>query len=155
MHHSLLMMLGGLLACAGTVKAQGPVMDVKLTLKTAQVARGNDLEVTATITNRGDAPARLNTTYLGYPSLVLRVKDAADHLVPLGPPPTPRRDDGDLNRKVLAPGESATFTYRSFFGSEPVPGDYRIFFQTKTGKGPKGLDWEGSLTSDPVPFVVK
>jgi hypothetical protein len=145
------------LACAvraPAASAKGSDMQVTLTVTAAKVHKGNELEAKVVITNRTDAPVRLNALRLPYPSLVLKVRDAAGDPVALGPPPTPSADDGDSGRELIAPGSSVSYTYRAIFGSEPSPGTYAISFQSTQRKGPKGADWEGALASEWVKFEI-
>jgi hypothetical protein len=147
------------LACgagnAPAADAKGSSMHVTLTLKSAEVARGNDLAVTVVIVNDGDQPVRLNARTFAFPSLVLKVRDSAGKPVALGPPPVPRPDDGETGRQVIPPAGSATYHYQALFGSEPPAGEYSIAFQSTQRKGPKGADWEGTLESAWAPFKIR
>jgi hypothetical protein len=149
-------MLVGMACAAHTpAAAKGSGMQVKLTLSSTTIARGSDLEAKVVIVNQTAAPVKLNTTWLSFPSLVLRVRDAAGKLIPLGPPPTPRADDGESGRQLLPPNGTIAFDYRAIFGTEPPHGQYSIAFETILRKGPKGTDWDGPLASDAVKFEIK
>jgi hypothetical protein len=148
------------LACAGgrapaADADKGSPMHVTIKLAAAEIASGNDLDVTVTIVNDGKEPVRLDARTFAFPSLVLRVRDAAGKAVPLGPPPVPRADDGETGRQTIPPGGSLVERFQAPFGSEPPAGAYSVSFQSTQRRGPTGKDWEGRLASEWAPFRIR
>jgi len=128
-------------------------MKVELNVSPGRVADVQELTVTAHIRNTGTAQVRLNTSLLQYPSLMLQVRDVAGKRIPLGPPPVPPIDDGNIGRQDLAPGKQLTFEYGNPFGAAPAPGRYeiRLFHEARAAHG---ADWQGTLESPWVRFEV-
>jgi len=129
-------------------------MKVELSVSPERIADVQELTITAHVHNAGTAPVQLNTLLLPYPSLMLQVRDAAGKRVPLGPPPVPPIDDGNLGRQDLAPGKELTFEYGNPFGASPDPGRYEIRFFHEARSTHPGKDWQGTLESAWIPFEV-
>lgn len=121
-----------------------------------RIKRAEELEARATFTNKSAAPIRLNTLFLPFASIMLRVRTAERKLVPSGPPPLPPQDEGDANRKVLRPGETAIFNYKGgdYFASPVPPGKYQVQFRYEQKNG-NGGDWTGTLESPWIDFEIR
>src|SRR4051812_31712698 len=101
---------------------------LEFTVAPARIKRAEELHARAVFTNLSAAPIRLNTLFLPYASIMLRVRDAERKPIPSGPPPLPPEDKGPENRNILKPQESATFTYKGgdYFASPLAPGKYQV-----------------------------
>jgi hypothetical protein len=125
-------------------------------LEPATIAAGEDFVVHVTISNTSAAPIRLNCLFLGYATLMLRITDLDGNPVPPGPPPLPPRDDGEIGRSLLAPGESFTIDYHggNYSPQRLAPGRYWVRFRhTSVDRG--GGDWTGVLASEWLGLEVR
>ncbi len=133
-----------------------PTLHVSASLHPAQLHRGEDFELRVALTNAGDRPVRLNALFLQYATLTLRIERAEDgsHVQP-GPPPLPPRDDGQIARVTLAPGERFETSYRggNYSPQRLPPGDYRVRFRHENTVADHG-DWTGRVESPWLPLRV-
>jgi len=121
-----------------------------------RIATAGDLEVTVTFRNSGNSPIRLNTLFLQSATLVLRIRRLDETPVQPGPPPVPPLDDGQVGRKVLAPGESTRLVYRgqAYLGGKPLArGTYQVRFRHESPDSGHG-DWTGTIESEWMSFEV-
>lgn len=125
-------------------------------LESATIDAGDDFIVHVTIANESAAPVRLNCLFLGYATLMLRVTDLDGVPVPPGPPPLPPRDDGEIGRSWLAPGESFTFDYHGGnYTPHPLPpGRYWVRFRHTNVETGGGV-WTGVLASEWLSLEVR
>ncbi len=131
-------------------------MRVQLTVELTRAADDQNIKITATIRNDTPNTARLNTLFLPYPSVVLKVQDQAGRTLPPTPPPVPPLDDGSVGRIELAPEQHIAFEYAlgALFSDPLPPGHYQMRFQLEMGRSPFPGDWEGTLRSDWVTFSI-
>lgn len=126
------------------------------TLDEATLDPGDDFVLRVTIGNGSAAPVRFNALFLGYATLMIRVERADGATVPPGPPPLPPRDDGEIGRTVLAPGESFELEYHggNYSPQRLPPGRYRVRFRHENSD-PRGGDWTGVLETPWLALAVR
>ena len=137
------------------VKAKSNDLEIELTLESQKIRTANDFLATAKLTNRGAERMRLNTLFLGFAPILLKVQQIDGTPVKPTSPPFPPEDDGHEGRVYLKPNESVTFTYRGvdLFGDDLNDGKYQFRFVHENTDASKG-DWTGSLTTDWLAFEV-
>jgi hypothetical protein len=137
------------------VNAKSNNLEVELTLERQKFKTANDFLATATFTNRGADRMRLNTLFLGFAPILLKVQHIGGTPVEPTSPPFPPEDDGEEGRVYLKPNESITFTYRGvdLFGDELRNGKYQVRFVHENSISGKG-DWTGNISTDWLTFEV-
>lgn len=137
------------------VKATSNHLEIELILEKQKFRTANDFLATAKFTNRGTERMRLNTLFLGFAPILLKVQHADGTPVTPTSPPFPPEDDGHEGRVFLKPNESVTFTYRGvdLFGDDLEDGKYQFKFVHENTDASKG-DWIGSLKTDWLAFEV-
>lgn len=125
------------------------------TIPNVQTVDPNDLELHVTITNTSARPVRFNALHLPYTTIMMRVVYPDGTRVAPGPPPLPPRDDGEVGRVTLAPGDRLQYLYRGgdCFSSRLTPGHYRVRFEHENADDHHG-DWTGRLETPWIPFEV-
>jgi hypothetical protein len=123
------------------------VSTLRISLEAAKrEALPGDVDVVATITNAGDAPAPFHRSHAERSSLALQVEDARGERVLL-PPPSPPGERDLAPPSLLAPGESFALRYSGFLDARLRAGRYRVrWFSTHEALGgtrdaPLASDW--------------
>jgi hypothetical protein len=122
-----------------------------------RVKSSPDLIATVTLKNLSSASIRINAITLDSGTLVLKFKKTDETPVRTGPPPLPSRDDGNIDRVVIDPGQSTTFTYRGtdlFPGSDLENGDYLVRFVYRNANAAYH-DWIGSIETEWLSFELQ
>ena len=133
-------------------------LGAEIGVSTPRIRKSDDLEVHVVFTNRSDNEVVLNTLFLDFGTILLKVRRSDTTPVPLGPPPMPPVDDGKTGRITLKPGRSATFKYRgvNLFGSGLPPGTYQVKFhyENEDTANTDNREWKGIIESDWLSFDV-
>ncbi len=121
-----------------------------------QINQPDDLAVTVTFTNQGENDLQLTVLFHQSPTTVLKIRSIDLGPILSGPPPVPPIDDGQVGRKVLAPGESIALTYKGrdyLQGLSLPPGIYQVKFRYENTISEYN-DWTGSIESEWLNFEV-
>ena len=137
------------------VTATSNNLEVKFSVDRTTIRTADDFLARAVFTNRGPDRLKLNTLFLGFAPILLKVQHADGTPVNPTSPPFPPEDDGDEGRVVLKPNESVTFEYRGvdLFGDDLADGNYQVRFRHENTDA-KYRDWVGTLETDWVNFEV-
>ena len=131
-------------------------LEVDFKLLTPGISDAEKLKAMVIMTNRSGGPLRLNALFLDRPQVLLKVRTMEGVPVNPGPPGMPPRDDGQVGRKILKPGESVTFHYtgQEYFGTELAAGEYQIQFRYENTVPQRG-DWTGTVETEWLDFEVR
>ena len=151
---------GGALAQAGeerksSVSTTVNQLEVEFSVQTPVISSIEELAARVVMTNKGSTNLRLNCLLLDRPRVLLKVRHVAGLPVPSGLLGFPPRDDGEVGRKVLKPGEFVTYSYTGlqYFSSELAPGKYQVRFVYENTL-PQHGDWTGRVETEWVDFEV-
>jgi hypothetical protein len=130
-------------------------LEVDFSVLAPEITSIQEFAARVVMTNRGSAGLRLNCLLLNRPRVLLKVRHITGLPVPPGLLGFPPRDDGEVGRKVLKPGEFVTYSYTGlqYFSSELAPGKYQVRFVYENTL-PQHGDWTGRVETEWVDFEV-
>lgn len=137
------------------VKTKVNDLEVVFELEQPILRAAEDFSARATFTNRSSKDIRLNTLFLGFAPILLKVRRADGTLVNPTSPPFPPEDDGMEGRVILAPEKSTAFSYRGvdLFGTPLEDGKYEVRFRYENTINEYN-DWIGLIETGWVAFEV-
>lgn len=137
------------------VKTKVNDLEVAFELEQQVIKAAEDFSARATFTNRSSKDIRLNTLFLGFAPILLKVRRADGTPVNPTSPPFPPEDDGTEGRVILAPEKSASFAYRGvdLFGTSLEDGKYEVRFRYENTVS-EFNDWTGLIETGWVSFEV-
>jgi hypothetical protein len=130
-------------------------LEVEFSVQKPVISSIEDFAAQVVMTNRGSTNLRLNCLLLDRPRVLLKVRHIAGLPVPPGLLGFPPRDDGEVGRKVLKPGEFLVYNYTGlqYFSTELAPGKYQVRFVYEN-ELPQHGDWTGRVETEWVDFEV-
>ncbi len=137
------------------VKTKVNDLEVVFELEQPTIRNTDDFLARATFTNRSSRDIRLNTLFLGFAPILLKVRKADGTPVNPTSPPFPPEDDGTEGRVMLAPEKSVSFEYRGvdLFGTPLDDGKYEVRFRYQNTITEYN-DWTGAIETDWISFKV-
>ncbi len=137
------------------VRASSNNLEVRFKVERATIKTADDFLATAVFTNRGSQRMRLNTMFLGFAPILLKIQHHDGTPVDPTSPPFPPEDDGEEGRVFLMPNESVSFQYRGvdLFGNVLADGRYQVRFRHENTVTAY-RDWVGTIETDWVSFDV-
>lgn len=137
------------------VKTKINDLEVVFELEQQVISEADEFSAKATFTNRSSRDTRLNTLFLGFAPILLKIRQADGTPVNPTSPPFPPKDDGTEGRVMLASDKSVSFEYRGvdLFGTPLEDGKYEVRFRYENTVTEYN-DWTGAIETDWISFEV-
>lgn len=130
-------------------------IQVDFSVERPKIKKSDEFLAKAVFTNRSDGVLRLNTLFLEFAPILLKVRRADGTMIDPTSPPFPPEDDGIVGRIELEAGRSTEFWYRGVdtFGDDLADGVYQVRFRHENPETPN-REWSGTIETGWVEFEV-